>query len=236
MWSGPRNLSTALMRSFENRNDTKVWDEPLYAYYLNETKKNHPLNQEIIDLYETNIDKLIYSISEQQNNEEIFYQKHMTHHIIDKTPLKWIKNGINCFLIRDPKDVLLSYAKKNTLSDANDIGFPMQIKLFKFVKELGLTPIIINADDLSANPRKVLSILCNIIKIPFSEKMLKWPKGERKTDGIWEKIWYKNVKTSTGFEKLKKNDLEIKKKYIKIYEDSLKIYNELNSYNILNGR
>ena len=96
MWSGPRNLSTALMRSFENRDDTEVWDEPFYAYYLKETKKNHPLKKEIIKKYETSIDNLIKLISVKSNSQNIVYQKHMTHHILEKTPLKWLKNGINC--------------------------------------------------------------------------------------------------------------------------------------------
>ena len=236
MWSGPRNLSTALMRSFENRNDTKVWDEPLYAYYLKETKKDHPLNEKIIQTYETNIKKLINSISSINNDKEIFYQKHMTHHILKNTPLDWINGGINCFLIRNPKDVLLSYIEKNNLENSDDIGFPMQLKLFNLVKRFGSNAIVINATDLSTKPKKVLTMLCKNINIAFSEKMLFWPKGKRETDGLWGKIWYKNVQESSNFNKLKESNLNIPKKYKKIYEECLEIYNELNSYNILNER
>ena len=232
MWSGPRNLSTALLRSFENRNDTVVLDEPLYAYYLKETNKKHPLNKKIIETYETDIKKLINIIS--RNNDKIFYQKHMTHHILEETPLDWISTGVNCFLIRDPKDVLLSYITKKQLDDVNDLGFPMQLKLFNTVKDLGNEPIIINADDLSNNPKKILIALCNKIKIPFSEKMLFWPKGKRDTDGIWGKVWYKNVELSDKFAELKKNNSEIPKEYNKIYLESLKIYKKLNSFNIIN--
>ena len=236
MWSGPRNLSTALMRSFENRNDTKVWDEPLYAYYLKETKKDHPLNEKIIQTYETNIKKLINSISSINNDKEIFYQKHMTHHILKNTPLDWINGGINCFLIRNPKDVLLSYIEKNNLENSDDIGFPMQLKLFNLVKRFGSNAIVINATDLSTKPKKVLRMLCKNINIAFSEKMLFWPKGKRETDGLWGKIWYKNVQESSNFNELKENNLNIPKKYKKIYEECLEIYNELNSYNLLNER
>ena len=236
MWSGPRNLSTALMRSFENREDTEVWDEPLYAYYLNETKKIHPLKNEIINHYEKNINILIEAISNTKNDNKIFYQKHMTHHILNKTPLSWINSGINCFLIRDPKDVLLSYIQKNKLIDINDLGFPAQKKIFNLVKSYGKDPIVINADDLSSNPRKVIVRLCNKLKIPFSEKMLEWPKGKRKSDGIWEKVWYQNVKSTTEFIKLKKNNINIPKMYENIYSDCIKIYNNINSYNILNGK
>ena len=233
MWSGPRNLSTALMRSFENRVDTEVWDEPLYAYYLKETKKNHPIAKDIINTYETNIDKLISKITK-DIGKRILYQKHMTHHILSKTPIDWIKNGVNCFLIRNPKEVIQSYINKNELNNSNDIGFPTQIKLFNIVKDLGIKPIIINAEDLSSNPKKVLVSLCKNLNIPFSTKMLKWPKGKRQSDGIWGKVWYKNVQSSTNFVKLKKNKSTIPKKYMNIYYECLDIYNKLNHNNIVN--
>ena len=235
MWSGPRNLSTALMRSFENRLDTIVWDEPLYAYYLKETNKNHPLKNEIIEYYETNIIKLISLISKEKLNKKIFYQKHMTHHILNDTPLDWINKGMNCFLIRNPKDVMLSYIKKNDIKNIDDIGFPMQYKLFKLVKETGSKPIIINADDLSSSPELALKKLCKSLKIEFTKKMLNWPKGNRITDGIWEKIWYKDVKSSSSFHKLNNNNSEIPENYNSIYQESLEIYNEINSYAELNG-
>ena len=236
MWSGPRNLSTALMRSFENRGDTKVWDEPLYAYYLNETKKDHPMFKEIIETYEININKLTKKIISKNKDEKIFYQKHMSHHILSQTPVNWITKGSNVFLIRDPKDVILSYIQKNTLNNSNDIGFPMQRKLFNLIKDKGGNPIVINADDLSTSPRDLLIKLCSELKIKFSEKMLTWSKGKRDSDGIWEKVWYKNVQSSTNFEKLKKNNQVIPKVHESIYKECLDIYNELNLYKIKNAR
>jgi len=113
VWSGPRNISTALMRSFENRKDTKVYDEPFYAYYLKRTNLNHPMKDEIINHYHTNEDEVIKLITKDDDNYQIFYQKHMTHHILDETRLDWIDKGINCFLIRDPAKVIVSYLKKN---------------------------------------------------------------------------------------------------------------------------
>ena len=236
MWSGPRNLSTALMRSFENREDTQVWDEPLYAYYLNETKKDHPMFKEIIETYEVNINKLTKKIVSTNKDEKIFYQKHMSHHILSQTPVNWITKGSNVFLIRDPKDVILSYIQKNTLNNSNDIGFPMQRKIFNLIKNSGENPIVVNADDLSTNPRDVLIKLCSELKIKFSEKMLTWSKGKRDSDGIWEKVWYKNVQSSTNFEKLKKNNQAIPKVHESIYKECLDIYNELNLYKIKNAR
>ena len=236
MWSGPRNLSTALMRSFENRGDTKVWDEPLYAYYLNETKKDHPMFKEIIETYEISINKLTKKIISKNKDEKIFYQKHMSHHILNQTPVNWITEGTNVFLIRDPRDVILSYIQKNTLNNSNDIGFPMQRKIFNLIKNSGENPIVVNADDLSTNPRGVLIKLCSELKIKFSEKMLTCSKGKRDSDGIWEKVWYKNVQSSTNFEKLKKNDQVIPKVHENIYKECLDIYNELNLYKIKNAR
>ena len=131
MWSGPRNISTAMMRSFENREDTLVIDEPFYAYYLKKTNLNHPMKDEIINHYHTNEDEVIKLITQDDDNYKIFYQKHMTHHILDETRLDWINRGINCFLIRDPAKVIVSYLKKNTLQSIQDVGFKKLYEIFK---------------------------------------------------------------------------------------------------------
>ena len=232
MWSGPRNLSTALMRSFENREDTKVWDEPFYAYYLKETKKNHPLANEIINKYETNLEKIIDLVTAEK--DFIYFQKHMSHHIIKKIPINWITKGINCFLIRHPKEVLLSYIQKNDLIDSNDLGYPAQLRLFNYIKTSNKKILVIDAKDLSEKPEIILKKICKKINIPFTEKMLNWPKGRRDSDGIWEKIWYKNVKSSTSFNKILNKEYEIPKKYNHIYNECLKIYDQLKIYNIIN--
>ena len=232
MWSGPRNLSTALMRSFENREDTKVWDEPFYAYYLKETKKNHPLANEIINKYETNLEKIIDLVTEEK--DFIYFQKHMSHHIVKKIPINWIAKGINCFLIRHPKEVLLSYIQKNDLIDSNDLGYPAQLRLFNYIKTSNKKILVIDAKDLSEKPEIILKKICKKINIPFTEKMLNWPKGRRDSDGIWEKIWYKNVKSSTSFNKILNKEYEIPKKYNHIYNECLRIYDQLKIYNIIN--
>ena len=232
IWSGPRNLSTALMRSFENREDTKVWDEPFYAYYLKETKKNHPLANEIINKYETNLDKIIDLVTAEK--DFIYFQKHMSHHIIKKIPINWITKGINCFLIRHPKEVLLSYIQKNDLIDSNDLGYPAQLRLFNYIKTSNKKILVIDAKDLSEKPEIILKKICKKINIPFTEKMLNWPTGRRDSDGIWEKIWYKNVKSSTSFNKILNKEYEIPKKYNHIYNESLRIYDQLKIYNIIN--
>jgi len=230
VWSGPRNISTALMRSFENRKDTKVYDEPFYAYYLKKTNLNHPMKDEIIDYYHTNEDEVINLITKEDNKYKIFYQKHMTHHILDETRLDWISKGINCFLIRDPAKVIVSYLKKNTLQSIQDVGFK---KLYEIFKKLNSKdPIIINSDYLLENPEKYLKILCQKLNLDFDQNMLNWPKGYRDTDGIWSKVWYQDVISSTTFNTKNSKEYIVPKTYENIYKECLDIYEEINKYAI----
>jgi len=234
MWSGPRNVSTALMRSFENRDDTFVWDEPLYSYYLKETGKTHPIGKEIINTYSFDLNEIIKNISKDYGTKKIHYQKHMAHHILEKTPIDWIKFGINCFLIRHPKEVISSYIKKNKLIESFDIGFPNQFRIFKRVIDLNQNLIVINAKDLLNNPTNILQKLCNKLNISYDNKMLNWPKGPRDSDGIWSKFWYGSVNQSSGFEIHKNQEFKIPSKYTDIYKECLEIYSELNSYSLNN--
>ena len=230
VWSGPRNISTALMRSFENRKDTKVYDEPFYAYYLKKTNLNHPMKDEIIDHYHTNEDEVINLITKEDNKYKIFYQKHMTHHILDETRLDWINKGINCFLIRDPAKVIVSYLKKNTLKSIQDVGFKKLYEIFKLLNSK--EPIVINSDYLLASPEKYLKILCQKLNLDFDQNMLNWPKGYRDTDGIWSKVWYQDVISSTTFNTKNSKEYTVPKTYKKIYKECLDIYEEINKYAI----
>ena len=152
MWSGPRNLSTALMRSFENRNDTKVIDEPFYAYYLKKTQLDHPMKSEIINYYPTSQMQILKQITSQTQNNQIFYQKHMTHHIIKNTRLDWLNKGYNCFLIRHPAKVINSYIKKNTLISIDDVGFKKQYEIFNKIKKNKINYMVVNADTILQDP------------------------------------------------------------------------------------
>ena len=231
MWSGPRNISTALLRSFSNRDDTIVYDEPFYSYYLKETNLNHPMKDEIIDFYPTKENEVIKSILE--NKKGIYYQKHMTHHILDKTNIEWLKKGINCFLIRHPSKVINSYIKKNTLQNITDIGFNQMFRLFKYVnKNISKEIIVINSDTLLENPELYLKKLCQNLNIDFSTKMLKWPKGKTNDFGIWYKHWYHDIINSTEFAITKNIIKDVPKNYEKIYMESLNIYDHMNQYSI----
>jgi len=228
MWSGPRNISTALMRSFENRPDCVVYDEPFYAYYLDSTKIDHPLKKEIIKNGNIKFQSIIKELTGPiPLNKKIWYQKHMAHHNKDDFDLNWIKKLHNCILIRDPRQVISSYISKFKLNSINQLGFPQQYELYNFIKSQGDIPIIIDATDLLKNPEKILQTLCKKLSIPFYNQMLSWPKGKRNTDGIWGKYWYTNVQETTGFIPYNENIYKLDKKYNIILSKCIQYYMEL---------
>lgn len=201
MWSGPRNISTAMMRSFENRPDSSVIDEPFYAAYLLGTGIDHPMREETLAAYPTDWRDIVKIVlGPAPEGRPIFYQKHMTHHMLDEFDLSWMAECRNAFLIRAPERVLASYTEKRPDVALADIGFVQQSEIFEREAErLGKAPPVIEAEDVLANPRAALSTLCDALGIPFSEGMLSWPKGPRATDGIWAPVWYQSVQNSTHF-------------------------------------
>jgi len=226
MWSGPRNISTALMRSFENRSDCFVSDEPFYSYFLYKTGLKHPLSNEVINSGLIHYDKIIkYITGPIPSSKNIWYQKHMAHHILEGENIDWIKNMKNCLLIRHPSDVILSYSKKNEINNIQQLGYLQQIEIYKMLtEELGIPPIIIDAQDLLVEPKKMLIEICEILRIKFDKKMLSWSQGSRKTDGIWGKHWYKQVEASTGFKPYIKTNRIISPKYQSLYDECIQYY------------
>jgi len=227
-WSGPRNISTALMRSWSSRKDTFVSDEPFYAYYLREQQLKHPMYKEIIAYYPNTYDNVVTSLtSEIPNDKEHWYQKHMAHHLIDLNNISWIKNFENCILIRHPKDVIQSYVQKNTLNHVDELGYPQQYKIIKYLDSIGKKFIVIDSNILMNNPKKILSRWCSSVDLEFDISMLKWDKGNHPQDGIWWKHWYDNVITTTHFQKFSATQSELDKKYQSIYDEALDYYNKL---------
>lgn len=201
MWSGPRNISTAMMRSFENRPDCAVVDEPFYACYLAATGAAHPMREEVLASQATDWRVVAEALTgHAPGGRPIFYQKHMTHHMLPAIGREWTARVRNAFLIRAPEDVLLSYAEVRGTASLDDIGVPQQRELFeREADRLGCAPPVIDSHDVLCHPRGVLSALCTVLGIAFSERMLSWPAGRRVSDGVWAPAWYAAVERSTGF-------------------------------------
>jgi hypothetical protein len=201
MWSGPRNLSTALMRSFAQRTDCQAWDEPFYAAYLTYTGISHPMREEIIEDGMSDPANVIAAcIKPPASPKTIFFQKHMTMHMTPNIDLDWMGNMTNAFLIRSPERVLASYAKKRETVSADDLGFKRQREMFDFLQnKTGVAPIVIDSSDIRRSPEAALRALCRHLEIDFDPSMLSWRVGPAKEDGIWGKHWYDIIWKSTKF-------------------------------------
>lgn len=202
MWSGPRNISTALMRSFENRPDCRVVDEPFYACFLHKTGLDHPGREMVLTSQPTEAVDVIRGLEEPLPADISFqYEKHMAHHFLPDTPTEWLKGRHHCILLRDPRAVIASYVKSRPEVTLADIGVLQLETLFeKITDEQSEAPLVIDSDDLLRDPAAMLQALCTRIGIEFLPAMLSWPAGKRETDGVWAPWWYARVEASTGFE------------------------------------
>ena len=201
MWSGPRNISTAMMRAWENREDTAVIDEPFYAHYLQATGVNHPGREDVLRSQRTDAAEVAAMLTGPvPHDKPIWYQKHMTQHVLPDMPLDWLDDVTNCFLIRDPEAVVASFTIQRPDAAAWELGFEQQARLFDHVCDhLGRAPPVLDAADVLKDPRGTLGALCAKLGIPFSDRMLSWPPGPRDSDGVWAPHWYAAVERSTGF-------------------------------------
>lgn len=234
MWSGPRNISTAMMRAWGNRPDTVVVDEPFYAYYLAATHADHPAVEEVIAQGETDWRRVVAQLrSASASSRPIFYQKQMSHHLLPEIDRSWLLQMTNCFLIRDPAEVIASYTKKNHEPALEDIGFVQQAEIFDFVCDAtGRIPAVIDARDVLAHPARTLRALCDAIGVPFAEAMLSWPPGRRETDGVWAKHWYAEVERSTGFRASERPPTPVPDRLRRVYEESWEIYERLRAHRL----
>ena len=200
MWSGPRNLSTAMMRSFGNRADTEVVDEPFYAAFLAETGLDHPMRDEIVAQGETDWRRVAETLSHEPVHRPVRYEKHMTQHMLPGFGLDWLEGARIAFLIRAPEEVAASYFAKRETCGAEDIGLERQWQLYEHCAGRFGPPPVVDATDIRRAPEAVLRKLCEALGIGFDPAMLHWPPGRRATDGIWAPHWYGAVERSTGFE------------------------------------
>ena len=235
MWSGPRNISTAMMRAWGNRSDTAVVDEPFYAYYLERTGKHHPAAAEIIAQGETDWRKIVNRLTKDPVpcSRRIFFQKQMTHHLLPVIGRDWIVDLTNCFLIRDPREVIFSYIKKNADPSLEDLGYLQQCEIFEFVQaRVNSVPPVVDAKDVLENPERMLRLLCDAIGIEFDKAMLSWPPGLRETDGIWAKHWYDAVARSTSFEPYQPRAGDVPESLREVYEGCRECYEKLYAHRL----
>lgn len=201
MWSGPRNISTALMYSFAQRPDTLVMDEPLYAHYLahSDARHYHPGAEEVLASQENDGEKVIRELILGSCPKPVLFLKNMTHHLVQ---LDWnfLLQLRNVLLIRHPRQVIISYAKNVPNPTLQDVGYAAQVELLHYLQERGQQVWVLDSNEVLKNPRQVLSILCERLGLAFDERMLTWPAGARPEDGVWAKYWYANVHRSTGFQ------------------------------------
>ena len=209
MWSGPRNISTAMMRSWGNRPDTFVCDEPLYAHYLVKSGRPHPGRDEVIASQQNDWRRVVSWLAEfDPPGKRVFYQKQMTHHLLPEVERSWIDRVENAFLIRSPRAVIASFARVIDRPALEDTGFPQQLEIFEEVRRrTGRTPPVVDAADVVADPAGTLRLLCEALGVAFTGAMLSWPAGPRMTDGVWAKHWYDAVVRSTSFERPESSDL-----------------------------
>jgi len=239
MWSGPRNISTAMMRAWGNRNDTLVCDEPLYAHYLLATEHTgHPGYDETIRRHETNWRKVVASLTAPlPAGKTIFYQKHMAHHVLDGMQLDWIDELTNCFLIRDPREMLLSLIEFLPNPTTRETGLPLQVESFERAsRSMGAAPPVIDAKDVLSDPEGMLRALCTRVDVPFSERMLTWPLGPRETDGAWAPHWYAKVYETTSFGPYRRKSGAVPERLRPVLCECQQLYEQLYRFRIVPQR
>lgn len=223
MWSGPRNLSTAMMYAFAARPDCAVWDEPFYAAYLDRTGADHPMRDAILAAHERDAGVVAARCAGPiPDGKTVFYMKHMPHHMVEGMPLDWAEGCVNVHLIRHPARVLASYAEKRDAVTLEDIGFIQQERIFA-----ALPGPVIDSADIRRAPETMLRLLCDTINIPFDVNMLSWPAGPKPYDGVWAAHWYNAVHRSTGFAAAEGALPGVAADHRDIYEAALPIYERM---------
>ncbi len=231
LWSSPRNLSTALMYSFAQRPDTRVFDEPLYAHYLKTTGADHPGKEEILQEQENDGNTVVRELILSPAEKPVMFFKQMTHHLVQLTK-DFLKETINIIYIRNPSQIISSYSVVRPDVTQADIGIQMQWELYQYLAEKDKPAIVLDSGELLKHPEKVLTGLCEAIGIPFYHEMLSWTAGAKPEDGIWAKYWYSNVHKSTGFAKQETSNRELPQHLQALYAESKQYYDLLYQHSI----
>jgi len=238
MWSGPRNISTALMRSWGARGDCHVSDEPLYAHYLSsideEKRREHPMYDAVMRSQATDWRDVAAQLTGAvPGGKSVWYQKHMAHHLTTGMDWGWIGELTNCFLIRDPAAMITSFIKIIDNPTPHDLGLPQQVELFEWLRErTGATPIVIDSRDVLRDPAEMLARLCERVGVPIDESMLSWEPGPREEDGVWAPHWYASVYQSTGFAPHVEKSEAVPERLLRVYEECNALYEQLAAHKI----
>lgn len=227
LWSGPRNVSTALMYSFAQRSDCQVFDEPLYAHYLSHTDAHeyHPGSEQILATMENDGEKVVEMMMGSHEKPVVFF-KHMTHHLFD-LKLDFLKDCVNVILTRDPREMLVSFDKVIPNPSMQDVGYEAHLMLMDHLERIGQKAIVLDSKEILMNPRRTLSAFCVEVGIPFEESMLTWKAGARPEDGCWAKHWYTNVHKSSGFKPYVEKEIDFPERLKALLEDCRRIYDKL---------
>lgn len=231
-WSGPRNVSTALMRSFSQRSDTKVVDEPLYGAYLATTGASHPGRDELVRILETDAGRVIDDVILGPCDEDVLFLKQMVHHLTPEVDLGFLDECVNVMLIRDPAEVIASLVNQLPEPTVRDVGLDRQVELFRDLRSRGQEPPVVDARNLLLDAEGVLTELCEKVGIEWDPSMLSWQAGPRPEDGPWAKYWYDSVQSSTGFAPYRPKSDPVPERCRDLLEECRGYYDELAAHAI----
>lgn len=228
LWSGPRNISTALMYSFAQRSDARVFDEPLYAFYLSRTeaKRYHPGAARVLESMDADGERVVREILLGPQDRPVVFFKNMAHHLLD-LDRGFLERMRNVILTRDPREVLISYARSVSRPSLLDTGYAQQVEILEHLQSRGLDPPILDSREVLKSPRSVLSKLCERLGIDFLPEMLSWRPGARPEDGVWAPFWYENVHRSSGFQPYRTKVQPLPKHLEPLWQQCLPFYRKL---------
>lgn len=232
MWSGPRNISTAMLRSWGSRPDTFVTDEPLYANYLLATGLPHPAREATLATQENDWRKVVSWLTGPiPQGKSLWYQKHMAHHLLPAMEGEWLERLQHAFLIREPSAMLVSLTEFIPAPTLRDTGLAQQWQLFEWVRQrTGLIPPVIDGNDVLRDPKGTLTRLCDALGLVFDDAMLRWEPGLRETDGAWAEVWYDKVAKTTHFGEPREEVVTVPEQLQPLYQECLDIYRRLSNH------
>lgn len=234
MWSGPRNLSTAMMRSFSSRSDTFVSDEPFYGCFLKSTGADHPMRDQVIAAMDCDWGSVLATLhGDPPDSKPVWYSKQMWHHMTGPVGFEDFRGFTHAFLIREPERMIASYLRKRESAAFEDFGLERQADFFnREADRLGHAPPVIDAGDVLRAPEYILTQFCKALGLAWDEAMLSWAKGGRDSDGPWAPHWYGAVEASTGFGPLEDEPINLPDKGRRLAERMRPLYEQLARYRI----